>query len=366
MEPVRILQFGMSPNPGGVESFIMNYYRNIDRDKVQFDFVKMYNQIAYEEEIESLGGKIHNISFFKNHPIRNYYDIRKLIKKQNYKIVHVNMLSAAYIIPLIAAKKSGVNYIIAHSHNSSTSPGLVRNLLNFLNKSKLQRNANHFFACSTLAGNWMFGNASKQGINIINNAIDVSQYKYDSSIRAKLKKELNLEGKFVIGHVGRFQYQKNHEFLIDIFSEVHKRDSNAFLLLVGDGELMENMKKKVNLLGISDAVKFLGKRSDVNELMNCMDIFLLPSHYEGLPVVAVEAQTSGLRCILSDVITTETNISGQVEFMSLKLSAQEWAEQILSNQFKNDRENAYKKTINAVYDIKSSAKSLEDFYLSFE
>lgn len=365
MEPLRVLQFGMTPNPGGVESFIMNYYRKINHKKIQFDFVNMYEKIAYEDEIEELGGNVYKVPHFKKNPIKNYFEIKKIIKENNYNIIHVNMLSAAYIYPILAAKKCKIKCIIAHSHNSSTPPGIVRKILDNFNKTKL-KHATHFFACSKKAGKWLFGDINEgKKIKIINNAIDTSKYVYDVNTRKSVRNSLKIKDKFVVGHVGRFQYQKNHEFLIDVFYGVLKNQPNAILLLIGEGDEKSKIIDKVKELGIEDNVIFMGTRSDVNELMQAMDIFLLPSHFEGNPLVAIEAQAAGLKCILSDTITNEVKIIQSVSFMSINNSPDSWINEITKYQNGYKRENAYQKVKSTGYDVDSEVKWMEKFYYNF-
>ncbi len=241
---MRILQVGLSHNPGGVESFVMNYYRELVKYDVQFDFICMYDTLAYEEEIKSLGGMVFYVSNVKKHPVRFRRELLKILKNTNYDVIHVNMLSAANIVPLIVGKKAQVSKVIAHSHNSST-PGILRNLLHCFNKPRILRYATDFFACSEVAGEWLFAKETMQSerFHVIHNALHVEKFFYQESIRQEIRKKLNVEDKFVIGHVGRFEEQKNHGFLVDIFYEIAKERKDAVLLLVGDGELKEQIAK---------------------------------------------------------------------------------------------------------------------------
>lgn len=365
MAPKRVLHIGMTYNPGGVESFVMNYYRNMDLEKIQFDFVDMYNGIAYKDEIHELGGNIFTIPHFKKNPIKNYQSLVDLIKSQNYEVIHVHMLSAAYALPLKAARKSGVKTILVHSHNSSKPPGITRGLLNKINRKNLVGNSTHFLACSNAAAEWLFVDCKNiREIKIINNAIEVSNFSFNEEIRKKIRKRMKIEGKFVIGHVGRFEHQKNHEFLIDIFFEILKRNSKAILLLVGEGKLKEKIQKKVSKLGIGQFVFFLGIRSDIHELLQAMDVFLLPSHSEGLGIVAIEAQATGLKTILSNEVAAEAAVTELAEFMSLSLPAKEWAKSIIRYENDNSRRSFETEITAAGYNIKKEAKTLESIYLS--
>lgn len=364
MKITRVLQFGMTPNPGGIESFIMNYYRNMDTHRVQFDFVDFYGEIAYKEEIIRMGGKIFKLPFFKKNPIANYIELMKLIKKMDYKVVHVNMLSAAYIFPIIAARKCRVPCIIAHSHNTSSPPGLIRNILDSLNKPMVSKNATHLFACSKEAADWMFIDHSRsENVHILNNAIDTQMYKFDADKRKNVRALLGLERNFVVGHVGRFQYQKNHQFILEIFSEIHKKNNNSILVLIGEGELKESIVNKAMELNINHAIRFLGKRSDVNILLQGMDAFLFPSYYEGLGIAAIEAQAAGLPCYVSDSVPETVNITGLVNFLSLSSSASIWANEILNSKIIDDRDKYIDKVMENNYDVRKTSKWLEEFYL---
>lgn len=365
MTPKRVLHIGMTYNPGGVESFVMNFYRNMDLEKIQFDFIDMYKGIAYKDEIHELGGNIFSISHFKRNPIKNYKSLLNLMKQQNYEVIHVHMLSAAYMLPLRAAQKSGVKTIIAHSHNSSKSPGILRDVLNRINRKSVFKNSTHFLACSKGAGEWLFvENQNLREIKIINNAIDVTNFSFNKKSRNKIRKSMNMDEKFVIGHVGRFEYQKNHEFLIDVFFQIHKRNSKAILLLIGEGKLKEKIQKKVSMLGMEQSVFFLGIRSDINELMQAMDIFLLPSHSEGLGIVAIEAQAAGLKTILSTEVAVEAAVTELVEFMSLSQSSEDWAKSILRYENGYSRRSFATEITKAGYDIKQESKTLESIYLN--
>ena len=238
---IRVLQIGMHDKIGGVETYLMNYYRNINKNKIQFDFINCYDKLCFEDEIISLGGKIFKVPNFKKNPIGYYYKLKKIMKKNNYQIVHINMLSSANILPIIAAHRCHIKHIIVHSHNTDTPVGIIRKVLDKINKKILIKYATDFFSCSKLAGEWLY-DGMKDSV-IINNAIDLDKFKPNESIRKVIRKKLKFEKKFVIGHIGRFCYQKNQEFLIDVFEEVHRKNPDAVLVLVGDG----TKKKKIEM-----------------------------------------------------------------------------------------------------------------------
>lgn len=356
--PIRVLQIGMHDKIGGVETYLMNYYRNIDKSKVQFDFVSIYEKLCFEDEIKKMKGKIYHITSMKKNPIKYYYGLKKIIADNNYKIVHINMLSAANILPLLIAKNMKVKNIIAHSHNTNTPSGLPRKFLDKLNRKKITK-ANHYWACSKKAGIWLFGEKSVDKIEIINNAIDYDKFSFDLDQRNLVRQQLNIQNKFVIGNVARFSYQKNQSFLIDVFHKLQEKINNSILLLIGEGELEQELKNKVDKLGLNDKVIFFGTTNDVGKYLQAMDIFVLPSLFEGLPVTGIEAQASGTYCIFSSNITEETKISDNCKFVDLNVN--DWVnaiEEIYINGYKKESSNMTEK-----YNIRIAAKKLEKKYI---
>ena len=356
-KPIRVAQIIGKWLGGGVESVVMNYYRHIDRSKIQFDFIcdEDSTNIPYEE-IEKLGGKVILIppyqKIFKYHK-----ELKKILKEGNYKIVHshINTLS---VFSLFAAKCAGVPVRIAHSHSTTNKQEKKKNLVKKVLRPFSKVFATDYMACTEHAGRWLFGNKEYDNgdVYLLNNAIDLDKFKYDEKLRKEKRKELNIkEDTLVIGHVGRFVEQKNHRFLIDIFNEVHKQNKNSILLLIGQGPLMEEMKEKVDSLGISNSVKFLGQREDVSELYNAMDLFLFPSLYEGLGMVLIEAQANGLPCIASTEVPKIADISNNVQFYNLNDSIDIWLKNYDIKRFKFMRKNC-------IYDIKKEAEKLEKYY----
>ena len=364
-EPIRIAQIIGKWLGGGVESVVMNYYRHIDRTKIQFDFIcdEDSTNIPYDE-IEQLGGRVILVPPYQK--VFEYQkDLIKIFKDNNYKIVHSH-LNTLSVFPLRAAKKAGVPVRIAHSHSTTNKKEWKKNLVKQILRPFSKVYATDYMCCSELAGRWLFGNKEydKGNVYLLNNAIDLDKFKYDEQLRNKKRKELNIkDDTLVIGHVGRFVEQKNHRFLIDIFNEVHKQKENSILLLVGQGPLMQEMKEKAKNLGLENSVKFLGQRNDINELYQVFDVFCLPSLYEGLPVVGIEAQATGLLCVLSDDMTKETKVLNETEFLSLKQSASVWAKIILNKQLMLlDKNNTTKKMSAVGYDINIESFKLEKIY----
>ncbi len=350
---------------GGVEAVVMNYYRNIDKNKVQFDFLcdSDSTNIPYEE-IEKLGGKVILIPPYQK-AIKYQKELIRIFKENKYRIVHSH-ISTMSIFPLRAAKKAGVPVRIAHAHSTSNKKEWKKNILKQILRPFSKVYATDYMCCSELAGRWLFGNKEydKGNVYLLNNAIDLDRFKYDKKLRDKKRKELNIsDDTVVIGHVGRFVEQKNHRFLIDIFNEVHKENKDSLLMLVGQGPLQDEIKEKVKSLGLENSVLFLGQRNDVDELYQAFDVFCLPSLYEGLPVVGVEAQATGLLCILSDEMTKETKVLETTKFLSLNNSTKEWTKEIFEKFTKFKRKNTQKEITDNNFNIKNEIKKLEREYL---
>lgn len=363
-EPIRIAQIIGKWLGGGVEAVVMNYYRHIDHSKVQFDFIcdDDSTNIPYDE-IEKLGGKVILIPPYQK-VFKYQKELRRVLRDGKYKIVHshINTLS---VFPLYAAKKVGVPVRIAHSHSTTNKKEWKKNLLKQVLRPFSKKYATNYMCCSELAGRLLFGDkAYDEGeVYLLNNAIDLDKFKYDKKIRDKKRKELGIkEDTIVIGHIGRFVAQKNHTFLIDIFNQFHKKEKNSILLLAGQGPLQEEIKNKVGELGLDDSVRFLGQRNDANELYQAFDVFLLPSLYEGLPVVGVEAQASGLLCFLSDDMTKETKVLDSTAFMSLSNTDDEWATSILDNYINFRRKDTTSDITKSNFNIKYETNKLKNKY----
>ena len=367
-EPIRIAQVIGKWVGGGVEAVVMNYYRHIDKSKIQFDFIcdEDSTNIPYEE-IEKLGGKVILIPPYQK-LFRYHKELKKVLKEGNYKIVHshINTLS---VFSLCAAKCAKVPVRIAHSHSTTNKKEKKKNLMKQALKPFSKLFATDYMCCSELAGRWLFGDKlyDEGKIYLLNNAIDLHKFEYNEKIREEVRKELNIdEETFVMGHIGRFVEQKNHDFLIDIFYELHKKRPNSVLMLVGQGPLQEEIKAKVEQLKLTDSVLFLGQRNDANRLYQAMDVFILPSLYEGLPVVGVEAQAAGLLCIFSDDMTKETRVLDSTKFVSLSKGQEEWSNIIQAQFMTYQRKNTEKELVKNRFSIEIEAKSLEEKYKELE
>lgn len=364
-DSIRVAQIIGKWLGGGVESVVMNYYRHIDRTKIQFDFIcdEDSTNIPYEE-IEKMGGKVILIPPYQK-VFKYHKKLKEVLKSGGYKIVHshINTLS---VFSLFAAKCAGVPVRIAHSHSTTNKKEWKKNLMKQFLRPFSKMFATDYMCCSELAGRWLFGDKEyeKGKVYLLNNAIDLDKFKYDENIRTEVRKEFKInDSTLVIGHVGRFVEQKNHRFLIDIFNEVHKENKDSLLMLVGQGPLQDEIKEKVKTLGLENSVLFLGQRNDANRLYQAMDVFCLPSLYEGLPVVGVEAQASGLLCILSSDMTKETKVLETTKFLSLNNLSKEWAKELLNNFAKFKRKDTKEEISNNNFNIKSEMQKIERKYL---
>lgn len=363
---IRVLHILGGMNQGGTENFLMNLYRSIDKEKVQFDF--LVNRVGvFDEEIKSLGGNIYYIPALQNIGQFKYTkNLDKFFKEHSeYKIIHSHLNQVTGLI-LERAKKANIPVRIAHSHNSKSNKNLViKNYKKYL-QSKILKNATNLWACSKLAAQWLYGKKEINNVDIIPNAIDAEKFIYKEETRKKLRKEFNInEDAFVIGNIARMSYQKNHMFLIKIFYELKKIEKEAKMVIVGNGEEKEKIISEIKHLNLENDIILLEDRKDVNEILQMMDYFVFPSRFEGLGIVLIEAQTAGLKCITSkDVVPSEVAITDLVEFYSLKKSPKEWAKKIYLHK-KYDRENQLQKIRKANYDVKNLIEKIQKKYITY-
>lgn len=352
---IRILQVVNIMNHAGLENMIMNYYRNMDRSKIQFDFLTHRPEDgAFDEEIKRLGGKIYKAPRLYPQNYLAYFRYMKVFFKEHpeYKVIHSHIDAMSYL-PLLAAQRAGVPVRIAHSHSTNIDKDF-KYILKQIFRKQLNSVATERWACGREAGKYLFGDKE---FSIIRNAIDVERFAYNEGIRQNKKAELNLTGKYVVGHVGRFIPLKNHSFILDVFDGLCSEDGCLHLLLIGDGELKENIEADIETRGLKDKVTILSERNDMNELYQAMDIFLLPSLYEGLPMVMVEAQVSGLSCIASDKVTKEAKIAENTFFLELDKNL--WKEKVMYLKSLTGRIKIYDQE----YDIRVAAKKMADKYI---
>lgn len=365
--PVRVLHYVAKMDRAGQETLIMNVFRNIDADKVGFDFLCELNEKGeYDDEIALLGGKISRLGFEnlqgKTKLLKKFWILYKRLKERKgiYDVFHIHTQHAmSAFFASAVAKFAGIKTVIVHSHNASTlyhpnAHKVFKPLLSFL---KIER-----LACSQEAGRWLFGN---KHFSIINNGIDTGIFSFNENIRNDVRNRLGWNGKKIIGHVGRFSDQKNHVFLLEVFKIVHEKDPQTSLVLIGKGENESGIKEFIIANDLGQAVSLLGQRDDIYRLYQGMDLFLFPSRFEGLPVVLVEAQAASLPCLISDVIPKDVDISEYIHRESLEKSAEEWAEKALCllNSC-SERQSTEEIITEAGFDIKYTAQVLQNIYLT--
>ncbi len=364
-EPIRILHVLGTTQLGGAESRIMDLYRHVDRERVQFDFlVHTGGEGFFDKEIRELGGRIFRVPRFRFY---NYFSYKKAVKdffekNHEFRAVQGHITSTAAIY-LPIAKRAGIPLIIAHARSAGVDKG-IKGVLTRLLRRNLSKKADFLFTCSELAGISVFGRkAVEAGKTVfVPNAIDCEAFEYDGLRRGKMREELGLSGKYVIGHVGRFHYAKNHEYLLQVFAALCKRGEKEYvLLLLGEGGGMEAAKKQAKDLGISDRVLFAGNKRNVYDYYQAMDYFVYPSRFEGLPGTVVEAQVSGLRCLMSDSICTEVMATELVHAMSIQDAPERWAEYIVDTQ-DYERSGRREQMEKAGFDVKAQARVMTRFY----
>ena len=365
---MKVLVFGITDNPGGMEAVIMNYYRHLDRTRVQFDFLCNTEIVAHEQEILSLGGTIYRIparskdrkafskaldNFFKTHA-------------SEYKAIWFNTCSLANIDYLKKAKQYGIPTRIIHCHNAANGDSFLRGCLHKFNRTQIRKYATDFWTCSEDANEWFFGkNAVLPNYKLINNAVDVNFFKPNEEIRQSIREELHAGDKIVLGHTGRFHFQKNHPYLLKVFNALdHRYPGKYMLILIGDGEDKEALKNQVKEYGIEEDVKFLGIKSNVSDYIQAMDQYIFPSRFEGLSVALLEAEANGLPCMISDTISRASIVNDNVKMLPITDEAiTQWVIAIeeASHQSKHFNIEAFEKRN---LEINTEAKKMQDFFLS--
>lgn len=362
-EPIRILQIiACLDRNDGIMQMIHNWHQNIDKQKFQFDYLYFEaTSLSFKEDIELLGGKYYKLpypSFFK--PWIFIKAVKEFFKTHKYNIIHSHVIHLSFFFYPIA-KFYGVKNILHHSHATKWSDkflnGLRNKFLFFCVKPFITKK----LACSDLAGKFLF----KKNYTVIDNGVDTEKFKFNKDIRDKIRKELNIENKFVIGHVGRFFHEKNHDFIVDIFNEICKQYDNSILLFVGDGPLRQKMEQKCSKLNLSNKVIFTGNKVNVYDYYQAMDIFVLPSFQEAFPVVGIEAQTNGLPCLFSDCMTSDILICNSKQ-LSLSLSAKQWADEVLKykNSGRTDKSEIVVKEKG--FDVKQNVINIQKIYEGLE
>ena len=365
---VKVMHAVSVMNRAGQETFIMNLYRTINRDKVQFGFqCSLDAEGDFDEEIRNLGGELFFLGKRRtNLPILKYFNeivlqYRFFKKHSDYEIFHIHTYHAlSAVICIVGAKMAGVNKVFLHSHNTfGMHPILHKFLRFFVRKMEITK-----LACSFKAAEWMYGKKDvKDGnVKVIKNGIFPKQFRFNQEKRNTKRKGLQVEENCIIGHIGRFNTQKNHEFLIDVFQQIKGINDKAILLLIGTGELEDTIREKVISLGLQDSVKFMGTREDINELLWIFDLFLFPSLYEGLSVVAIEAQAAGVPILAADTLVPETKVTDCLHFFPLDKTPKEWAERALALAKIGHADSENQIRISG-YDMEEEAKKIQKLYL---
>ena len=357
----RVLQVVNRMGYGGIEAFLMNLYRNMDRKKIQFDFaVHTKEKGEYDNEIKELGGNIYYFTSRNEDLFKYYKDWNNFLKnKANmYNAIHMHVSSLTTILPLALAKKYNVNNRIIHAHNSFQK-GSIHQILNKLNQFRIDQISTTKFACSTEAGRYVFG---KRKFELIRNGIDAERYKFNQETREKIRKRYGIqEEQKVIINIGRLVKEKNQLFLLEILKEIKKKQKNVILFIIGRGYLKDEIQDKIKEYNLENNVVLIERHNSICDVLQGMDFFVLPSLYEGLPVVSIEAQASGLKCLISDNVSKELKITNLVTFKSLEDSAKSWADEILS-EIEYERNDTKKMIRKAGYDIKNTAELITKYY----
>lgn len=365
--PMRVLHVVTELNIGGIQSFLLNLYKAVDKEHIQFDFLLSTKEHGSLEAIfKEMGSLIYRVTPRNESVIRNRRELRQFFDSHTeYDCVHFHMSNPSYIEPLECAYKSGVRKRIVHSHSTSAPKGAIHGLLCKINRPKIKRYATDFYACSDLAARWLFGEKiNNDKVRMINNGVDLSELMFSPLVRKQARDELGLADSIVIGHVGRMCEPKNQSFLLEVFSEVVARESNCVLCLIGDGPDMADVKRKAADLGLNNNVLFLGMRNDVPRLIQAFDCFVMPSKWEGFPVTLLEVQAVGLPCVASDTITSQAIINANVVYLPLGEGAGCWAEEVLRLTSESGRvSNGCDNLLKAGFDINSVARLICNEYL---
>lgn len=354
---------------GGVFSLVKNVIENKDKSlDIDIATIEPFERKENIELLNRLGCNVFYIGYSKSKILKQFYCIKNLIyliKKNNYDCVHIHAdVANKLFVSSLASKLAGVQHIIIHSHASGVDGNnrFIKRIFHKMCVPFLKYLATDYLTCSDLAAKWMFPNIKSTKVVMIKNGVHLSNFKFNIDIRNKIRKENNLDGHFVIGHVGRFAYQKNHEYLINVFAELTKEIPNAKLLLIGEGILKQQIEEKVRILGLNNKVIFYGTSNNVANLFMAMDVFVLPSHFEGLPIVGVEAQATGLPVIFSDKITKEARLINEVHFLPIDLDhISQWCKTIKSLLYYK-RYDTYYELINKRFDISQTVETLNNIY----
>lgn len=369
MRKLKILQFPIADSYGGITHYALENWKWMDKKSFQCDFATMSKELHFENELAAAGSKVYHISCYAEENKRQFEKEFNAILDEGYDVVHLHTKQWKGFTAEQICKERNVSKVIVHSHSTRCDANddiiRMREIKNhYLMREKFSEElATDFWACSKDAADWLFGDKiPEEKIHIMKNAIDVRKFAFDAEIRNKFRKEYGLEDKYVVGNVGRLVYQKNHKFLLDVFARAYKERKDIVLMLIGDGELRNGLAAQARDAGIENAVYFLGRKENVNELYQMMDLFVLPSNFEGLPISLIEAQASGLNCLCSDTVSRDSDINGDVKFIPLNI--ENWSKEIINQTVCSEREALFQVVADSGYDIRTQIKEVEKMYMT--
>ncbi|MHA6481486.1 glycosyltransferase [Paenibacillus sp. strain BS8-2] len=364
---IRILHIMGSMGVGGAETFIMKLFRKVNSEQVVFDFVlDSSEKFFYENEILELGGRIYRVPLKSEKPIKSFLELIKIVKENHYKAVFRASAHSFSFLDLLAAHLGGANCKVIRSTNSSVGSSKLHTYLHKLGIPYLNLLSSLRLSPSREAAEWMFGKkmGSSNKVIILKNGVDLNLFQFDIVRREKIRKEFDIGTKRVFGHIGRFSEQKNHSYIIDVFYNIYKKNKESVLLLFGEGELENRTREKVRELNLEGNVIFGGIRTDIADILMAMDVLLFPSIYEGMPNVLIEAQATGLKCIVSDSITKEVVITNLIKMLPLQ-SIDNWVDEAIKTESCTNRQDSTQKLIAEGYDINQVAELLQTYYLKY-
>ena len=358
---IRVLHYGLSSHLGGIETYLYKLYSNVNRDEIKFDFLILGDEKpCYYNEFKDMGSTFYFVSSRRKNPIRNSYDVSKVLKNESFDLIHCHLNSLSYTVPVTKGLK--YNYpVIVHSRNAGILSNKLSHFFHLLNKTKFPYNETIALSVSRKAGEWMFG--EKHQFTTINNGVDIEKYRFDLDFRNSIRRELSLkENEKLILNVGALRGQKNHSFILKVFDEILKKDSNYKLMLVGEGSLEEKIGREIEELNLQDKVIFSGNRNDIPAVLSGADVFLFPSLYEGFPNAVLEAQTSGLPCIISSEISTEVMIRKNCIQISLEETEESWANKVIEIDKESERQFAAEDVDSKGFSVKAEVEKIEQIY----
>ena len=357
---IRVLHYGLDSRLGGIETYLNKLYNNIDKNKFKFDFLTHTDkEPCWYKEFTEMGSKFYNITPRSKNPIKNRRELSQLFENEKFDVIHCHLNTLSYILPIKIALKKNIP-VIVHSRNAGASKSILSNLLHRINFFILPRKKIKMISVSDLAGKWLFG--ANTNYEVINNGLNIDKYTFNIEARKNIRNELGIRDELVIAHLGAMREQKNHMFILDIFKEVLKYKTDCKLLLVGDGELRKQITDKINELSIEKSVIITGNRNDVPDILSAADKFIFPSFFEGFPNAVLEAETTGLSCLVSDRITKEVIINNNCKCLSLECSSNEWARALLDLEANMDRKLYAKNIEKNGFSVEDEVKKIQLIY----